>query len=172
MNSRHLILRSKAHFRQYPTNRESTLTPFIFTEGAKWMTSRLNELDGKKRSFRPGVPYELYGYLKYLFCLIFFLFSGLFFWTKAIYLCPLAILIFYFFEVHLLFLFPLLIDGVENPLAKGIQMAYKVGVLTAMKNILPIGVYMVVGLLNWRNPLQNWYEGCLAVLIWYVHESD
>lgn len=172
MSYQDLLARSKTHLSQFPLEQEYTLTPFVFTQGAKWMMQRLNELDGKQRNFHPRVPYELYGYLKYFLCLFFFILSGWFLWSAAIYLSLLAILVFYFLEVHFLFLFPLLIEGEEQPLAKSVQMTYKVGMFTAIKTVIPIGIFMVTGFLKWRNPLKHWYVGCLAVLIWYVDERD
>ncbi|WP_156825819.1 hypothetical protein [Lewinella cohaerens] len=171
MNYQDLLLRSKVHLSQFPLEQEIDFMPLVFTKGAKWMTQRLNEIDKKQRNFNSNVAYEYYGYLKYSFCFFCFIMSGLFFWTKASYLSPLSILVFYFFEVHFLFLFPLLIDGVEKPLARSIHMTYKMGIFYTMRTVIPIGFFMVTGLFNWRNPLQNWHIGCLAVLIWYTDEK-
>jgi len=172
MSYQDLLANSKIHLSRFPGEQKTNSNTYIFTEGARWMTQRLNELDGGQRHFDPLLPYERYGYFKYIFCLSCFLLSAGVFWTNAIFLIPLAVVVFYFFEIHLLFLFPLLIGGVDHPIAKSIRMTYQIGIFTTLKTIIPIGVFMVLGLFRRQHPLKNWYLGCLAVLIWYVDERD
>lgn len=172
MRYQELLAESRAHYRKNKFIDNQLISPFIFTNGAEWMFKRMNELDGKERVFDTSISYEKYGYFKYGICLIVFLITGIFLFFKAIFLLPLAIIVFYFLEIHSLFLFPLLIDKVENPITKSIHMTYQIGILSAITTVIPIGFFMMIGLLDLRNPLRNWYLGCLSILIWYGYEKD
>jgi len=170
MKALELLEKSKAHLREFSKKEKQVQSLFIFTEGAEWMLLKMNELDKRESVFDATIPYEKYGYLKYGMSLFFFILSGYFFWLNTPFLLPLSILIFYFFEIHFLFLFPLSLDKEKKPCLTSIQMTYRIGLLKAFLIVIPIGVYMMLGLLNRRDPLRNWYLGCLAILIWYLDE--
>ncbi|MFN7119989.1 MAG: hypothetical protein ACK4TA_24560 [Saprospiraceae bacterium] len=140
----------------------------IFSLGAKWMHTRLQELRGYDiNEFTILSKYNLYGIIKYLVlagCLIITIVT---LYRINITLLPLVILIFYFVEAHFIFLFPLLIDKAENPIKESVKLSYKIGIIKAMCNVMPISFFMIIGLFNYKKPLRNWYLGCLAVLIWY-----
>ena len=85
-------------------------------------------------------------------------------------LLPLSVVVFYLVEVHLLFLFPLLIDSVRHPVQVSIRLTYQTGLLNAMLTTMPIGFFMMAGLFNIKRPLRNWYIGSLAIIIWYNYE--
>jgi hypothetical protein len=169
MNYQNLLNTSRAHLHQYPVDNQ-IFSLLIFTSGAEWMMNRMNEMDSQKRVFDNSISYEKYGYFKYGICLFAFFIMGVLMSLKSLYLLPLAILVFYIFEIHFLFLFPLSIDKVKNPIKESIQMTYRIGIFSALKTVIPIGFFMMLGLLNFRNPLKNWYLGCLSILIWYMHE--
>lgn len=172
MRYQELLLESRAHYKQMKPIDNQLVSSFVFTNGAEWMLERMNELDGKERIFDTSISYEKYGYSKYGICLVVFLLTGIFLFFKAIFLLPLAIIVFYFLEIHSLFLFPLLIDKVENPIRTSIRMTYEIGIFSVLATVIPIGFFMLIGLLNLRNPLKNWYLGCLSILIWYGYEKD
>ena len=78
MNYQKLLVKSEEHFRKFPLAENRPTSFFVFTNGAKWMMQRMNELDGKHRVFDSSIAYERYGFLKYGFCLFFFLYSSIF----------------------------------------------------------------------------------------------
>jgi hypothetical protein len=140
----------------------------MFPSGARWMFDRLNELDGTdNRVFNTAINYNLYGGLKYGVCLagtFLFIAAGL----RYSYWCvPLAVVFFYLLEVHFLFLFPLLIDNTKHPLRTGIRSVYGLGLLSCLFTVIPIAIFMLLGLLRKQDALRNWLIGCLAILIWY-----
>ena len=141
-------------------------TPAVFTAGARWMHQQLPP----KKAFRTTVSYTLYGLGKYGLSLLAFVGSALLFYRVSPFLLPLSIGVFYLVEVHFLFLFPLLLDGVEQPLLKSVQQTYRIGLLTSVATVIPIGFYMLAGLCHFKQPLLNWHIGCGAILIWYQHE--
>ena len=143
---------------------------YSFRAGARWMAGQLSVLRQlpPDSHWHEGQAYNRYGCLKYgLSTAGFGLVAGaLPCWIGL----PLAVLAFYVLEVHFLFLFPLLIDGVPQPMQASIRMTYRLGLRRAVANTLPIGLYMLAGLGNRPDPLRRWHEGCLAVLIWYEEE--
>jgi hypothetical protein len=143
----------------------------IFQSGAIWMQTWLSRIRQEPILTNQNTNFTFHGIFKYSVCLLAF---GLAFCGLAkinLLLAPLSIIIFYWFEVHFLFLFPLLIDDVKSPIISSIRLTYKVGVMRAIFNVLPIGIFMFIGLFDYRKPLHNWHIGCLAVLIWYEYET-
>jgi hypothetical protein len=140
----------------------------LFTNGAHWMHAQLSDAQHTK-PFLPSKKYSAYGIAKYGICLLAFVAAASIFYTMHILLTPLSILVFYALEIHFLFLFPLLIDGVKQPILASIKATYKIGFWKAFFTVLPIGVYMMCGLLRFSNPLRQWYIGCLAIIIWYQY---
>lgn len=171
MKYKQLIAQSKANLLLNPPNSNGVISLDVFRLGAKWMFDKLNE-DTKEPQvqFNPSINYLGYGLLKYGISIVLFLFSAFVFYKVNLFFLPLSIILFYFSEIHFLFLFPLLIDRVENPILTSIKQTYKIGILTTLMNVIPIGLYMMLGLLNLKNPFRNWYIGCLSVIIWYRHE--
>lgn len=140
----------------------------IFKDGAEWMHIRLQEIRGfQKSKFHKTNKYNIYGLLKYIVLLFTFFGAVLALWSLSIFLVPFSVLIFYFVEVHFLFLFPLLIDDVNKPLRESLKLTYEVSTFNAFLNVMPISIFMVIGLFNFKNPLKNWYIGCLSILFWY-----
>jgi hypothetical protein len=130
----------------------------------------MNDIDpANKISIDKAVSFHFYGYLKYGICLIGFFTSFIYFNESIVYL-PISILIFYFFEVHFLFLFPLLIDKIQNPIWKSIEITYKIGILRTMFLVIQIAIYMLLGIFDLKNPFKNWHIGCLCIIIWYQDE--
>ena len=171
MNFRQLIEQSTAHFENQSYQVENVFSIHIFTNGAKWMYEKLAYLDSlKELKFDKNSNFTFYGCLKYGICLIFSIISLLLLLKKTIFLTPISIIVFYFLEVHFLFLFPLLIDKVRNPILTSIKQTYRIGILKTMQTVSQIGLFMILGLLNLKNPFKNWHIGCLAILIWYQNE--
>lgn len=167
MNYAQLIAMSK---RVYNESSQVPLSPHVFTDGAKWMCKQLNELSNRKIEFNGAVNYTAYGFLKYSVSLLFFLLAAFLFARIHVLLVPLAALIFYLAEVHFLFLFPLLIDGVQHPLLESIKKTYAIGLFRSMYTVFRVGLFMITGLLNITRPFRNWHVGCLAIIIWYQYE--
>jgi len=171
MNYRHLITQSTSHFERMPNKIEHVFSFNIFNYGAKWMYESLKCLDNKSNiSSFPNINFNRYGYLKYGTCLTIWVLSLFLLMRLNIFLAPVSILIFYFCEVHFLFLFPLLIDNVKNPILKSIRQTYKIGLFKTIFTVSQIGIFMILGFLNFKNPFKNWYIGCFAILIWYQNE--
>jgi hypothetical protein len=168
MNYKELIDAAVEHLRKHPGDGSGTKG---WKGGARWMYERLNELgSGYRRPFDAEINYTGYGCLKYGICLAGFFWSGWWLSTYEILYIPFSVLVFYLLEVQFLFLFPLLIDQVKRPVWTGIQEVLKIGLIRCIMTVIPISIFMMMGLLKKRNRLRNWYIGCLAVLIWYNDE--
>jgi hypothetical protein len=168
MTHRQLITASKTHYAALALHSPLPRPAVLFPSGAQWMYDRLHELQpASMRPFNPAVNYNWYGGMKYGICL-----AGLVmgFIAPGIWAIPVGIALFYLLEVHLLFLFPLLIDDEPRPLQASIRATYKVGVGKCLTMVLPIAGFMLIGLLQKTDRLRNWYVGCLAIIIWYDHE--
>jgi len=171
MKYQHLISQSKINLQADPPNINGILSRNIFELGAKWMFDKLNEnkID-KEVQFNQSINFFVYGLLKYGISFFVFLLSAILFFKINFFLLPFSIIVFYLAEVHFLFLFPILIDNVEKPILTSIKQTYKTGILTTLTTVIPIGFFMVFGLLNFKDPFRNWYVGCLAIIIWYQNE--
>ena len=169
MKFKQLIFESKNKLDLNPILMDGSISLNVFDSGAKWMFEKLNEnnLEGR---FNDSTNYLTYGVFKYGICFCAFIISFLLFSRINFLLIPLSVLVFYLFEIHFLFLFPLLIDNVQNPVWTSIKQTYKIGIITALVTVIPIGFFMVAGLLKFSDPFRNWYVGCLAILIWYQNE--
>ena len=148
----------------------STYPIMGFKNGGLWMQQKLNELTNE--SFENTPNFVFLGLVKYIFSTSIGLVISLLLTSNL----PLGILLFiigfYLTEVHFLFLFPLAIEG-ERPLFyKSILLTYKTGIFTAFFNTIFIAVFMLVGILNFKKPLANWYRGCYVILNWYVDVRD
>lgn len=145
-------------------------SPKLFHFGCRWMYKKLNETTLTDQQFNYSINYGAYGILKYSLASLAF-FVSLWQLSKiSLFITPLSIILFYLIEIHFLFLFPLLLDRVKNPLWVSIRQTYKTGILTALLTTIPIGFFMLSGVFNIKNPLRNWYIGCFAIIIWYQNE--
>jgi hypothetical protein len=177
MTYRQLITASKMHLGDVPPSMPGIRS--LFPAGARWMYDRLQELQpSDNRPFDADINYTGYGLFKYGCCL-----TGALLPITAIsvysrlplpaflpILIPAAVGLFYFFEIHFLFLFPFLIDQCRQPLLASFQAAYKIGLGKCLTTVIPIAGYMMIGLLRRSNRPGNWYIGCLAIIIWYDHD--
>ena len=171
MKFRDILLQSKDIYENQPNQVEKIASIFIFTEGAKWMAQKMCIIDPETSvSIDKFISFNRYGFLKYTVCLTAFIASFLLFFNINIFLIPFSILVFYFIEVHFLFLFPLLIDKTPYPIWKSIKTTYKIGLIKAIFIVIRIAMFMLFGILNSKQPLKNWHIGCLFILIWYQNE--
>jgi hypothetical protein len=171
MTVRALIIQSARQFDQQPRQAQQLFSRHIFASGARWMFENLPENEPETAAgFDAATNYGFYGCLKYGISLL--AFAGAFFalGKVSVLLTPLAVLFFYFFEVHFLFLFPLLLDKAKNPLLTSIKETYRIGLPRALAWVFTIAVFMLSGLLNRQNPFRRWHIGCLSILLWYQHE--
>lgn len=143
----------------------------VFRRGGEWMRAWLSEWRSQEtQNDGPPIDFNAYGWFKYTLCISLMLLSVWGFYRIAPWLMPVSLIVFYIAEVHFLFLFPLLIDGVEHPLRTSIRITYRIGLLRVLVRVIPIGLFMMIGLLRFSDPFRNWHTGCLAVLIWYKQD--
>ncbi|MCA8831056.1 hypothetical protein [Hymenobacter pini] len=166
-----LLQESERQFNERPGQVQPVFRGNLFATGAHWMFRKLheNELEAAP-VFDAATDYRYYGYLKYASSLLAFLTAGVLLAKLHWLLVPLAVLAFYAVEVHFLFLFPLLLDQVKNPLHTSVRQTYRIGFDRALLWVLVIAVYMLSGLLKLRNPWRRWHIGCLSIILWYKHE--
>lgn len=75
---------------------------------------------------------------------------------------------FYVVEAQMVFLFPLALDGCEDPLRQSLRWTARAGgTLAVMRVVVPLGVTMLFGGLAGRGFVRSWCLGCLAVCLWY-----
>ena len=171
MNWRDLWRQSERHLQLYPIYLSETPDLSVFSKGAAWMTARLNEMDNHKTTrFDPSIPFNAYGWFKYGLCISACIISAFLLFPLHFLLVPLSIVVFYFLEVQLLFLFPLLIDQVKQPILTSIKITYHLGVFKCMGTVMPIAFWMLWGIFSKNQPFRNWHVGALAILIWYKDE--
>lgn len=171
MSPQLLLQKSELHLRNHPHFVSEVNTFSIFSKGARWMFDRLQELNPELAlEWNSNLNYEYYGYLKYGICSACLIGSASFFFHYSFWLSPFSILIFYGLEVHFLFLFPLLIEGVKHPFYRSFMLTYKIGILKAMYTVMVVAAYMLWGLFDVKQPFRKWHIGCMAVLIWYYEE--
>lgn len=168
----HLLSQSARQFAEQPAQVRRPFSRHIFGTGARWMFGQLPPAGPALASeFSEQTNFTFYGSLKYGGSLLAaLLVAGALVKLRWWPLLPLAGLAFYLVEVHLLFLFPLLLDRVAHPLCRSVQATYRVGLLRALGWTLVIAAYMLTGLLAWRQPWRRWHVGCLAVTRWYHEE--
>ena len=171
MSPQLLLQKSELHLHNHPHFIPEVKMFSIFSKGAQWMFDRLQELNPEPAlEWNSSLNYEYYGYLKYGICTACFIGSACFFFHHSFWLVPLSILIFYGLEVHFLFLFPLLIDGVNHPVHRSFMLTYKIGILKAMYTVMVVAAYMLWGLNDVKQPFRKWHIGCMAILLWYSEE--
>lgn len=143
----------------------------LFENGAFWMQRQMrNWLGTSAITSDLSAAFTVAGIIKYGLSLSAFSVSLFFLFPKSFLFLPAAILIFYIVEVHFLFLFPLMIDRVEKPFYSSVKATYKVGFFRCLFSTIVIAAYMIVGFFRFKDPLRNWYVGCMAILIWYKNE--
>lgn len=171
MKYKTLIYQSLEFAKQYPDCLENSFSFNVFEQGAYWMFVQLKRLSKQETLvFNKTINYTFYGIIKYLVCILVSLTTAILLYKINCLLCILSIFVFYFIEVHYLFLFPLLIINNKNSIINSIRITYQIGVFKAVLVVLPIGFYMLIGLLNFKQPLKHWYIGCLAILIWFEND--
>jgi hypothetical protein len=80
----------------------------------------------------------------------------------------LAPIVFYLYEVQMLFLFPLALDGSPNPFRDARDLTRRAGgTLHAAGIVMVLAAVMLFGGLAGRGFVRCWCLGCLAVCIWY-----
>jgi hypothetical protein len=171
MKYQRLISASRTHLEQYRGYQPVPNPVTLFPAGARWMYDRLKELDENNRPpFDPTINYTFYGTLKYAICLAGFSLATWWLSTLGLLFIPLSIFIFYVLEVQFLFLFPLLIDHSSKPILTGIREVFNIGLLKCLCTVVPISIFMMIGLCRRKDMTRNWYIGCLAILIWYNND--
>ncbi len=170
MELKDLIRQSSLYLAQNARRIERPFSGDVFQQGGEWMQAWLVEWDPLRKWNSGAIAFNAYGWAKYLISMAAFLGSAWVFYAFDPWLLPLSVIVFYIVEVHFLFLFPLLIDGVEHPLWQSISITYRIGLWRVLAKVIPLGLFMILGLFQRSDPLRNWYKGCLALLIWYEQE--
>lgn len=164
-----LIQQSQAHFDQYKLS--YTLRWQGFGNGAKWMAARMEELSPLKTYTTTNLMrFNYYGILKYGLSLV--ISSAFLTFTEwhCLLRIPIVILVFYSIEIHFAFLFPIAIHQQRPIFSNCIRSIYHIGILKVLFTVIYIAAYMIIGLFNIKQPLYNWYIGCLSILIWYNND--
>jgi hypothetical protein len=175
MTYKYLIATGKAHLEKYPGHNPASGIATLFPTGARWLYDRLNLLNGNidgnnTQVFNPRINYNLYGFLKYGICLLGCSITAWWLSKYSMLLMPLSIFVFYLLEAQLLFLFPLLIDNSPAPVVASIRTAFRIGILKCVFTVIPIAIFMIIGLFRKKDATRNWQIGCIAILIWYIDE--
>jgi hypothetical protein len=80
----------------------------------------------------------------------------------------LAPILFYLYEVQMLFLFPLALDGSPNPFRDARDLTRRAGgTLHAAGIVMVLAAVMLFGGFLGRGFVRCWCLGCLSVCIWY-----
>lgn len=141
----------------------------LFSSGGSWLAS-VALADGIFPTIRSKNQYALYGILKYGLSL-----GAAFTMLLALplaYAIPSSILGFYAIESLLFFVFPLLISGSRNPIRQSIALVIKLGYFKIFILTIRLAIFMIGGLMNFRNPTRNWSVGCLVTLLVLKDEVD
>ncbi len=170
MHWKDLMNQSAVYLSQDAQAVKKPLSLDLFQQGGEWMRAWLEKWEPGRKWNTAVIHFNRYGWFKYLLCMAALLGSAYGFYKINPWLLPLSLIVFYLMEVHFLFLFPLLIDGVRNPLWESIVITHRIGLFRVLANVIPIAVYMMMGLFNVSDPFRNWHKGCLAVLIWYQQD--
>jgi hypothetical protein len=141
----------------------------IFQVGGQWMKKALKRMGVESLSrFKP--PFQELGYFKY----------GLAAWAALLAGCLLlqagpwaastaALLVFYLVESQMVFLFPLSIEAVEDPIRESLRDVRRAGGnFKVMVTVMVLALYMVSGGFFRENLKKSWCIGCLAVLVWHL----
>lgn len=145
----------------------------VFSAGGAWMFYWLQRLQfSPQRAMPSASQLNYYGFLKYSICLFAGLITGIWLFYLNFWLLPFSVIVFYSFEIQALFLFPLLMDGAQNPIKKSMAMTRSMGYFQVLTTVMMIGFFMIWGFANFKNPLKNWYTGCLAIVIWYLEATQ
>jgi hypothetical protein len=139
-----------------------------FASGGHWMALALGQLRGTPP---PGSGHALnvLGCVKYGLASVAAL-PGV---VLALLLSqPLALLLcvplFYAVEAQMVFLFPLVLDGSEQPFRAARQWTRRAGgTLAVMAIVLPLAATMLFGGFVGQGFVRSWCLGCLAVCLWY-----
>jgi len=113
--------------------------------------------------------FEEIGYFKYGFALWASLFVACLFFNSNPWIASFgAFFVFYAVEAQMVFLFPLSIEGVSNPLGASLRLTRKAGGTgVVMLTVITLAVYMIFGGFFKKGLKRCWCVGCLATLVWY-----
>jgi predicted MPP superfamily phosphohydrolase len=139
-----------------------------FASGAQWMRLALEILRD-----RPCPPtafnYQLLGLIKYgLAAGVALMWAVATYAWHALWLVPLAAVVFYAVEAQMVFLFPLALDGSARPFVAARRWTRLAGgTVAVMRVVIPLACTMLFGGLAGYGFLRSWCLGCLAVCLWY-----
>ncbi|MCW0220680.1 MAG: metallophosphoesterase, partial [Prosthecobacter sp.] len=149
------------------THAESIVWWQGFSSGADWMCLALEELRGHPLPKRTAT-FSWLGFVKYSLASLAPLAVLVLAWFVHPALVILVIPAFYAVEVQWVFLFPVVLDGSQNPWTDSRNLMQRhAGTLAAMSLVLPFAWRMLSGGLLGHGFVRSWCTGCLAVVLWY-----
>jgi hypothetical protein len=142
-----------------------------FSSAGGWMRQAMIVLRNQSQACGE-CPFQRFGILKYALAL-----SGAVLCVAAAInsrhwgVALLALPVFYLVETQMVFLFPLMIDGVaQNRIATARHWTIRAGgTVRVMRVVVPLAVFMLFGGFAGRGFVRSWCLGCLAVVLWYEH---
>jgi len=139
-----------------------------FASGADWMRIAMSHYRATTIPMN-NANYQYYGSLKYGLASIGALaVIGFAIWSSYWIMLPLAVIVFYAIEAQMVFLFPLLIDGYENPIQQSYQWTRQAGgTIPVMVIVMQLACVMLFGGFVGQGFVRSWALGCLSVCIWY-----
>ena len=138
-----------------------------FSSGAEWMRLAMGELRGQPLPDSCGA-FSWLGCAKYTLASLAGLIAVGLGWYVHPALAILSIPAFYAVEVQWVFLFPVAIDGSQQPWRDSRSLMRRhAGTIAAMSLVLPFAWRMLTGGFFGRGFVRSWCTGCLAVVLWY-----
>ena len=140
----------------------------LFASGGRWMQQALARARGVSAP-ESKTAFNRLGFIKYGLAggaAILVLLPSI--WWEAWPLLILVVAVFYAVEAQMVFLFPLAIDGSQEPFRDSRRWTLKAGGTWAvMRVVIPIAALMIFGGFIGQGFVRSWCLGCLAICIWY-----
>jgi hypothetical protein len=137
-----------------------------FGGGAAWMRSAMGVVRGNAPIGRASP--EWLGACKYALAGVAALIAWALLWRLPVLAAIAAILAFYSVEGHMVFVFPLALDGEPAPIVASHRLvARTLPPERAMARVMRIAATMLFGGFMGQGFVRSWCLGCLAVVLWY-----
>lgn len=140
----------------------------VFASGADWMRAVMVHVRGESIPVRVA-PFNLIGFVKYGLASL-----GALLYIAAVasqgwwVLLPGLVLVFYAIEAQMVFLFPIVIDGHNQPFQESRRWTvWAGGTVRVMTIVLQLAAVMLFGGWLGHGFVRSWALGCIAVVIWY-----
>jgi predicted MPP superfamily phosphohydrolase len=169
-DARSLLREARALYAEHPELRAGARSAGHrgFSSGAQWMRIALEHIRSKPVAPHPA-HFQWLGLVKYgLAVTASVAFAIAMIALRQPVLSLAAILVFYAVEAQFVFLFPLALDGVRQPLRASRRWTLRAGgTLVVMWTVMQLALTMVLGGFIGSGFVRSWCVGCLAVCVWY-----